>query len=67
MFFFFFRAFVVDKDYAEINALSSIFPESYILLCWYHFLQVDAQVYYTALIFTFCTLRFNVSLTLFFH
>ncbi|XP_063068679.1 uncharacterized protein LOC134460150 [Engraulis encrasicolus] len=33
------RAFMVDKDYAEINALSSIFPESAILLCWYHVLQ----------------------------
>ncbi|XP_062378161.1 uncharacterized protein LOC134067101 [Sardina pilchardus] len=30
---------MVDKDYAEINALSSIFPESHILLCWYHVLQ----------------------------
>ncbi|XP_076125981.1 uncharacterized protein LOC143139222 isoform X1 [Alosa pseudoharengus] len=33
------RAFMVDKDYAEINALSSTFPESAILLCWYHVLQ----------------------------
>lgn len=41
---YFFRAFMVDKDYAEINALSSIFPESAILLCWYHVMQVNQFV-----------------------
>ncbi|KAG9261345.1 hypothetical protein AMEX_G26360 [Astyanax mexicanus] len=30
---------MVDKDFAEINALSAVFPESSILLCWYHVLQ----------------------------
>uniref|UniRef100_A0AAX7VUA0 ZSWIM1/3 RNaseH-like domain-containing protein n=1 Tax=Astatotilapia calliptera TaxID=8154 RepID=A0AAX7VUA0_ASTCA len=33
------RAFMVDKDFAEINALQKVFPESAILLCWYHVLQ----------------------------
>lgn len=32
---------MVDKDFAEINALSAVFPESSILLCWYHVLQVN--------------------------
>uniref|UniRef100_A0A9J8CVZ0 MULE transposase domain-containing protein n=1 Tax=Cyprinus carpio carpio TaxID=630221 RepID=A0A9J8CVZ0_CYPCA len=27
---------VVDKDMCEINALRKVFPESDILLCWYH-------------------------------
>uniref|UniRef100_A0A3Q4G473 MULE transposase domain-containing protein n=1 Tax=Neolamprologus brichardi TaxID=32507 RepID=A0A3Q4G473_NEOBR len=30
---------MVDKDFAEINALQKVFPESAILLCWYHVLQ----------------------------
>uniref|UniRef100_A0A3P8PCI2 Transposase n=1 Tax=Astatotilapia calliptera TaxID=8154 RepID=A0A3P8PCI2_ASTCA len=30
---------MVDKDFAEINALQKVFPESAILLCWYRVLQ----------------------------
>ncbi len=31
---------MVDKDMCEINALRKVFPESDILLCWYHVMQV---------------------------
>jgi len=31
---------MVDKDMSEINALNDVFPESDVLLCWYHVLQV---------------------------
>ncbi len=31
---------MVDKDMSEINALNEVFPESDVLLCWYHVLQV---------------------------
>ncbi|RXN27183.1 PT0181Ig heavy chain V region 99A precursor - goldfish [Labeo rohita] len=33
------RCFMVDKDMSEINALNAVFPESDVLLCWYHVLQ----------------------------
>ncbi|XP_072051312.1 uncharacterized protein [Amphiura filiformis] len=33
------RAFIVDKDYAEINALAEVYPESKVLMCWFHVLQ----------------------------
>ncbi|XDV36723.1 hypothetical protein PO909_006453 [Leuciscus waleckii] len=33
------RCFMVDKDMSEINALNDVFPESDVLLCWYHVLQ----------------------------
>ncbi|XP_056587061.1 uncharacterized protein LOC130407814 isoform X4 [Triplophysa dalaica] len=33
------RCFMVDKDMCEINALRRVFPESDILLCWYHVMQ----------------------------
>lgn len=47
VFFFFCRAFMVDKDFAEINALQKVFPESAILLCWYHVLQVNHIVFFS--------------------
>ncbi|XP_048035534.1 uncharacterized protein LOC125261036 isoform X2 [Megalobrama amblycephala] len=33
------RCFMVDKDMCEINASRKVFPESDILLCWYHVMQ----------------------------
>ncbi|XP_070533937.1 uncharacterized protein [Ptychodera flava] len=33
------RVIMVDKDQTEISALSSVFPQSDILLCWFHVLQ----------------------------
>ncbi|RXN07451.1 hypothetical protein ROHU_032371 [Labeo rohita] len=33
------KCFMVDKDMSEINALNAVFPESDVLLCWYHVLQ----------------------------
>ncbi|KAL0965908.1 hypothetical protein UPYG_G00287670 [Umbra pygmaea] len=30
---------MVDKDICEMNALRKVFPESDILLCWYHVMQ----------------------------
>ncbi|KAG1933834.1 hypothetical protein F2P79_020360 [Pimephales promelas] len=33
------KCFMVDKDMSEINALNDVFPESDVLLCWYHVLQ----------------------------
>lgn len=38
---------MVDKDFAEINALQKVFPESAILLCWYHVLQVNHIVFFS--------------------
>uniref|UniRef100_A0A9J8DEX1 Uncharacterized protein n=1 Tax=Cyprinus carpio carpio TaxID=630221 RepID=A0A9J8DEX1_CYPCA len=31
---------MVDKDQAEINSIRKVFSESYVLLCWYHVIQV---------------------------
>ncbi|KAG9273244.1 hypothetical protein AMEX_G12351 [Astyanax mexicanus] len=33
------RCFMVDKDLCEINGLRAVFPESDVLLCWYHVMQ----------------------------
>ncbi|XP_070546630.1 uncharacterized protein [Ptychodera flava] len=33
------RAFMVDKDYKEIHVISSLYPMSDVLLCWFHVLQ----------------------------
>ncbi|XP_070563193.1 uncharacterized protein [Ptychodera flava] len=33
------RAFMIDKDLKEANAINEAFPDSSILLCWFHVLQ----------------------------
>ncbi|CDQ90451.1 unnamed protein product [Oncorhynchus mykiss] len=35
---------MVHKDMCEINALKQVFPESDVLLCWYHILQLAAVI-----------------------
>lgn len=37
------RAFMIDRDMKEMNALRDIFPNSAVLLCWFHILQVNKQ------------------------
>ncbi|XP_052073133.1 uncharacterized protein LOC127711199 [Mytilus californianus] len=34
------RSFMVDRDTKEISAINEVFPNSSVLLCWFHVLQV---------------------------
>ena len=33
---------MVDKCWMEINALNTVFPDSQVLLCWFHVAQVSS-------------------------
>ncbi|XP_052064548.1 uncharacterized protein LOC127704495 [Mytilus californianus] len=33
------RSFMVDRDTKEISAINEVFPNSSVLLCWFHVLQ----------------------------
>ena len=37
------KKFITDKDFGEINAIKSIFPESEIILCYFHNIQSIEQ------------------------
>ena len=41
--FYFYRSFMVDKDAKEHSAIETVFPDSQVLYCWFHVIQVNSM------------------------